>query len=141
MILFIEPPNLRDAGLLGGAELEVGKGHRGRGEVTAASTASAAIQPRLVTSHVPQREHGYNVMEVIPEKSVYCCSKSNMDDLPHPLHIVRVIASIEAGCPALLGKVVEALLQVVAIHDLAVADPVGLGGVYRPPWSVLTSDA
>ena len=66
MILFIEPPNLRDAGLLGGAELEVGKGHRGPSEVTAASTASAAIQPRLVTSHVPQREHGYNVMEVIP---------------------------------------------------------------------------
>ena len=141
MILFIEPSNLRDAGLLGGAELEVGKGHRGRGEVTAASTASAAIQPGLVTAHVPQREHGHNVMEVIPEKSVYCCSKSNMDDLPHPLHIVRVIASIKAGCPALLRKVVEALPQVVAIHDLAVADPVGLGGVYRPPRPVLASDA
>ena len=66
IILFIEPPNLWDAGLLGGAELEVGKGHWGPSEVTAASTASAAIQPRLVTSHVPQREHGHNVMEVIP---------------------------------------------------------------------------
>ena len=66
MILFIKLPDLRDTGLLGGAELKVGEGHRGRGEVTASSTASAAIQPGLVTSHVPQGEHGHNVMEVIP---------------------------------------------------------------------------
>ena len=67
--------------------------------------------------------------------------KIYMDDLPHPLHIVRVVASIKTSCPALLGKVMEALGQVVAIHDLAVADPIGLGGVYRPPRSVLASDA
>ena len=66
VILFNKLPDLRDAGLLGGAELEVGEGHRGRGEVTAASTASAAIQPGLVTAHVPQREHGHDVMQVIP---------------------------------------------------------------------------
>ena len=65
----------------------------------------------------------------------------SMDDLPHPLHILSVITSIEAGCPALLGEVVEALGQVISVHDLAVADPVGLGGVYRPPLSVLTSNA
>ena len=64
-----------------------------------------------------------------------------MDDLPHPLHIVLVIASIKACCAALLGEVMEAFSQVVAVHNLAVADPVGLGGVYRPPGSVLTTDA
>ena len=67
MILFIELPDFRDAGLLGGAELEVREGHRGPGEVTATSTACAAIQPGLVTAHVPQREHSHYVMEVIPK--------------------------------------------------------------------------
>ena len=31
--------------------------------------------------------------------------------------------------------------QEIAIHDLAVADPVGLAGVYCPPGAVLTPDA
>ena len=35
----------------------------------------------------------------------------------------------------------DTLPQEVAVHNLAVADPVGLGGVYRPPGSVLTTDA
>ena len=65
----------------------------------------------------------------------------NMDDLPHPLHIVLVIACIEACCAALLREVMKAFSQVVAVHNLAVADPVGLGGVYRPPGAVLTSNA
>ena len=65
----------------------------------------------------------------------------NIDDLPHPLHIVLVIACIEACCAALLGEVMKAFSQVVAVHNLAVADPVGLGGVYRPPGAILTSNA
>ena len=67
--------------------------------------------------------------------------KINIDDLPHPLHVVRVVASIKAGCPALLGEMVEALSQVFSIHNLSMADPVGLAGVYCPPWAVLTPDA
>ena len=35
----------------------------------------------------------------------------------------------------------DTLPQEVAVHNLAVADPVGLGGVYRPPGSILTSNA
>ena len=57
----------------------------------------------------------------------------SMADLPHPLHVVRVVTSIEAGCSAFLGEVMEAFSQVVSIHHLAVADSVRLGGVYRPP--------
>ena len=64
-----------------------------------------------------------------------------METLPHPLHGIKVVAGIKAGCPALLGEVVETLPQEVAIHDLAVADPVGLAGVYCPPGAVLTPDA
>ena len=64
-----------------------------------------------------------------------------MYTLPHPLHGIKVVTGSEAGCPALLGEMVDTLPQVVAIHDLAVADPIGLGGVYRPPRSVLASDA
>ena len=67
--------------------------------------------------------------------------KINIDDLPHPLHVVRVVASIKAGCPALLGEMVEALSQVFSIHNLSMADPVGLAGVYCPPGAVLTPDA
>ena len=67
--------------------------------------------------------------------------KINIDDLPHPLHVVRVVTGIKAGSPALLGEVMEALGQVFSIHNLAVADPVGLAGVYCPPGAVLTPDA
>ena len=51
------------------------------------------------------------------------------------------VAGSETCCAALLGEVMDTLPQEVAVHNLAVADPVGLGGVYRPPGAVLTSNA
>ena len=73
MIFVVELPDLRDLGLLGAADGEVGEGHGRVGEITAASAARAAVQPGLVTAHVPQREHRHDVVQVIPEVwYIYC---------------------------------------------------------------------
>ena len=67
MILSVHVPDLGDVGVPGVAELEVGEGDGGGGEVAAAAAARAAVQPALVTAHVPQREHGHDVVQVVPE--------------------------------------------------------------------------
>ena len=67
MIQSVHVPDLGDVGVLGVAELEVGEGDGGGGEVAAAAAPRAPVQPALVTAHVPQREHGHDVVQVIPE--------------------------------------------------------------------------
>ena len=74
-----------------------------------------------VTDHVPETEDGYNVVEVVSE----------------PLHVVRVVAGVEACGPAFLCEVVGGYCQEVSVHDLAVRDPVRSAGVDSPPSPVL----
>ena len=90
VIFVVQFPDLRDVGLLGAADGEVGEGDGGICEVTAAATTSAAVQPSLITSHVPQREHCHDVVQVVA----------------HVLHVVKVIAGIKAGSLAILLEVV-----------------------------------
>ena len=125
VIFVVELPDLRDVGLLGAADGEVGEGDGRVSEVTAAPAASAAVQPGLVTAHVPQREHGHDVVQVVA----------------HPLHVVGVVASSETGSLAVLLEVVIGLGQEVSIHDLSVRDPVLPAGVDGPAPAVLTSNA
>ena len=74
-----------------------------------------------MTDHVPETEDGYDVVEVVSE----------------PLHVVRVVAGVEACRPAFLCEVVGGHCQEVTVHDLAVRDPVGSAGVNSPPSPVL----
>ena len=76
MILSVHVPDLLDVGVPGVAELEVGEGDGGGGEVAAAAAARAAVQPALVTAHVPQREHRHDVVQVVPEVWYICKHKN-----------------------------------------------------------------
>lgn len=70
-------------------ELKIAESYRGRGKVATVVAPSAAIKPLFITAHVPKRKYGHNVVQIV-------------SNIAHGV----LVASIEAGSPALLRKVV-----------------------------------